>query len=237
MPGKWSIETPWQRHVADVSRSVWSRIKAEWRAKLLLLVVLWLAFGVPYLMVQRFPIRTPIRFAWTPLDTWIGFHPAWVFVYQSAYLLIPIAPFLAVRRADLWIYTRGFLLMTALAIGIFLLFPVEGPRPAQVPTDGVFGMLMTYDRPLNAFPSLHVGLVVHSLAFGWALTRASRFGVFAQAALGLGLAWAVLIAYSTLATKQHYLIDLPAGAILGWGSQWWSSRLARVVPVVASGTF
>jgi membrane-associated phospholipid phosphatase len=34
--------------------------------------------------------------------------------------------------------------------------------------------------------------------------------------LTLGWIWAGLILYGTLATKQHYLADLPPGVLLAW---------------------
>ena len=237
---------PARSSIKSTSAALGARLASLWRTKLLLLALLWLAFGVPYLAVQRFPLREAAQFPLTAVDQWIGFHPGWVYAYQSAYLLIPLAPFLSVQRAELWVYTRGFLLMTAVAMGIFLLFPVAGPRPTAVPRDGAFGLLLRYDKPLNAFPSLHVGLVVHSLAFGmWLRDRAGRGAVGKSNrnlnaggwALAAGTVWAVLIAYSTLATKQHYLVDIPVGVLLGGASQWCSSRLARVAPAAVQGSF
>jgi len=39
--------------------------------------------------------------------------------------------------------------------------------------------------------------------------------------------WCVGICYSTLATKQHLLIDVLAGAALGLAGGWWSVRASR----------
>jgi len=63
------------------------------------------------------------------------------------------------------------------------------------------------DRPYNCFPSLHV-----AYAFLAALTcyRIHR---------GLGIAalvYAALIGISTLYTKQHYVVDVVAGALLAY---------------------
>lgn len=212
--------------------ALWRRLKCEWQTKLLLWLVLLIAFSAPYLIVQRFPIRAPVRFEPSLLDRWIAFHPEWVLVYQSAYLLIPIAPFLSVRRSELRIYVRGFLLMTVLAMACYLALPVEGPRPIDAPRDGAYGILISYDTPLNTFPSLHVGLVAHSLAFGWWLSRGK-----ARAALLAGTLWLALIAFSTLATKQHYAVDLPFGLLLGVGCQWWAARSVREAPAAAGSLY
>ena len=39
--------------------------------------------------------------------------------------------------------------------------------------------------------------------------------------------WCVGICYSTLATKQHLLIDVLAGAALGLAGGWWTVRASR----------
>ena len=40
----------------------------------------------------------------------------------------------------------------------------------------------------------------------------------------INVCWCVGICYSTLATKQHLLIDVLAGAALGGVGGWWSLR-------------
>jgi membrane-associated phospholipid phosphatase len=61
-----------------------------------------------------------------------------------------------------------------------------------------------FDARSNSFPSMHVSVAVLT-AF------------HLQPHLGLlALAFPGLIALSCLFTKQHYFLDLPAGALLGW---------------------
>jgi membrane-associated phospholipid phosphatase len=61
-----------------------------------------------------------------------------------------------------------------------------------------------FDARSNSFPSMHL-----SVATLTAMHLQPQFGV-------AGFAFPVLIAMSCLFTKQHYLIDLPPGAALGW---------------------
>jgi membrane-associated phospholipid phosphatase len=89
----------------------------------------------------------------------------------------------------------------------FALYPTAAPRPEVVSGDGfaAWTLRLAYavDPPYNCFPSLHV-----AYAFVSALTcyRVHR-GVGMVAAL-----WAALTGISTLYTKQHYVVDVIAGA-------------------------
>ena len=135
-------------------------------------------------------------------------------MYVSAYLLIPLTPFLAARRDELRRYVRGFLLLAAAGFITFLVYPVAGPRPAHAGS-GLYALVTRYDRPLNAFPSMHVALSAYSAMFGAALVRRSG-AVHGWPFVFAVWAWTLLVAYSTLATKQHYAVDLPAGVLLAW---------------------
>ena len=102
--------------------------------------------------------------------------------------------------------------------------PVEGPRPAVIPDHWGYQVLVSYDNKLNAFPSLHVALTVYTFLVGYELLREKlnlrgcRF--FALVAVG----WTTLILYATLATKQHWAVDLPPGMIAAWGAYKWAWR-------------
>jgi membrane-associated phospholipid phosphatase len=209
------------------------RLAQQWRLKLALYVLLGGAFIVPYWLLQRHPVFTPHWFAWSALDHWVGFHPRWIWVYQSAYVFMLLPPVLSVSREELRTFARGFLVMTAVAVAFYVFLPIEAPRPADVPHSGLWAMLLSYDRTLNTFPSLHVAMVVQSLTFAaWMMARERLTAWIRTAVLTFGALWAVLIAYSTLATKQHYAIDLLPGVLLGWAAQ----RLAGFWPAVAART-
>jgi membrane-associated phospholipid phosphatase len=195
--------------------SVAASVLADWQYKLWLTVTLGLLFCVPYFALQRlvvFPVRT---LALSPLDRAIGFDPGWIWVYQSVYLLVGLVPWLA-TRAQLARYARGFAALSFTGFACFLLFPVAGPRPATVPTTGMYGWVAWYDRPTNAMPSLHVGLAAYTVLFGARMSRGRVDASTRRWLLVVGAAWAVAIAYAALATKQHYAIDLPAGLIATW---------------------
>jgi len=100
-----------------------------------------------------------------------------------------------------------------IGLGIFLRWPTAPPAPdidwARYP--GV-AFLKRIDSSGNACPSLHAAFVVFTAM--WNVPALRRFGDRGTLRV-LSLLWALGILYSTLATKQHVLIDLLAGCALG----------------------
>ena len=62
----------------------------------------------------------------------------------------------------------------------------------------------------------HAGLTIYSLLYTWRVLRDDLDGPRRGLVQALGAAWGSLILFSTLATKQHWLADLPPGALLAW---------------------
>ena len=147
-----------------------------------------------------------------------------MWAYQSAYLLLTIVPWMVTTRPELRRYARGFLLLSGVGFVFFLLLPVRGPRPDIEAADAMFRILQWYDRPLNCFPSLHVGLAVYTVLFAASVSRGRMTPAARWSVLSLAWLWTALIAYAALATKQHYAIDLPAGALLACACHWWTWR-------------
>ncbi len=201
------------------------RVMKEWRIKLLLSIVLpifFCAFYFPLQHIAPFPAKS---FSLTGLDRAIGFEPNWIWGYQSIYLLMPIFPWLAPKREDLWRYTKGFFLLCSIAFLVFFLYPVNGPRPEPSGNENLFyRMLIAVEGKSNAFPSLHAGLCIYSLAFGFQIRRAISFPVPSWMLWTALLLWAGCILFSAAATKQHYVIDLAAGAFLSWLCHFWAWR-------------
>ena len=201
-----------------------ARLTAEAWFKAGLGAALTLLFCVPYFTLQHVALFEARRFELSALDRAIGFDPRWVWAYQSVYLLICFVPWLSTSRDDLRRYARGFVLLAAVGFVCFLVYPVDGPRPADVPRTGMFGLLLAYDGTRNAIPSLHVGLAAYSLFFG-VRTVAPAFSTGARRFwTAAGVAWLSAIAYATLATKQHYAIDLPPGLVGAWMAHAWVWR-------------
>ncbi len=198
-----------------MASSLAARFGAELRTKVAVWLGLAVGICVPYFTLQRvhlFPTRDVPA---TPIDGLVAFDPAWVWPYASLALLVPLAPLLAERRADLLRYAKGLFRLCFVCFAFFLLMPVEGPRPAEVPDHAVYRAIVGVDRPSNSFPSLHAGLTVYSLLFA-----AHVFGRKKPLLLAAGLVWGGLIFYATMATRQHWFVDLPAGLIVAvWAYQ------------------
>lgn len=185
-----------------------------------------LAFCLPYFLLQRVALVPARTLPLTLLDRAIDFDPRWVWMYQSVYLLLAVVPW-TFDPPNLHRYARGFLALSGVGFAFFLLLPVRGPRPDVEVADLMFRVLQWYDRPLNCFPSLHVGLAAYTALVAGTVWSGRLSPVIRRWALSLGWVWTALIAYAALATKQHYAVDLPAGALLACLCHWWIWRNAQ----------
>jgi membrane-associated phospholipid phosphatase len=191
-------------------------IRTNWRMKAALTVALTTLFSIPYFTLQHrllFPVRTlPV----TTIDRAIGFDPSWVWVYQSVYLLLVLVPWMAAKREELKYYATGFIVLCTIGFLCFFLMPVRGPRPDSDVTNPMFRLLVWYDRPLNCFPSLHVGLAVYTMLVAAHILDTGALQTRTPI-LSFGWLWTALVAYAAVATKQHYAVDLAAGVLLACG--------------------
>lgn len=176
---------------------------------------LTISFCVIYVLLQRHPFFTVTEMKITWIDREIPFVPGYVYLYESLWLLIPVAPWLMKSKDDLVRYCKSLVLISLAGFCIFFFFPTASPRPKDLhDINVVYGALVRVENELNAFPSLHV-----ALAF---LSGASCHGIFSAAKWPKWLRWFVWIwvtgvVASTLLTKQHVFIDTVAGGLLGLG--------------------
>jgi hypothetical protein len=204
------------------STDLWARVRAEWRIKLGLLVGLTTGFCAIYLYLGHhvwFPVR---RVPMTFVDRWAGFDRRWVWVYQSAYLLTSTLPWLATTREQLRRYVVGFSLLVSVCFACYLFLPTRVPRPPAGAGGGMYRLLLMYDGPFNAFPSLHGGFLYLTIAFAWRVYGRPRAAI-----VGLIAAWSVLILWSTLEIREHYAVDLVSGVALAALCDWAAWRSSR----------
>jgi len=137
--------------------------------------------------------------------------PSWAIVYGALYLFLILLPIFVVRQQELirrMVHAYLLIWITAYVF-FFVVYPTAAPRPDQVTGEGfaVWGLQALYsaDPPYNCFPSIHVA---HSFVSALACSRVHRpLGLVAMIA-------ATLVAFSTLFTKQHYVLDVIAGVFL-----------------------
>jgi len=179
-----------------------------------LVMTVFLIFGVYqfYFWCQRHPAAAVRQFS-LPLDEWIPYRPRWAWIYS--FLYYPAILYLN------WIVSSprhfnhlamSFFVLLLGQMAFFIFVPVETPprwrelNRGRTLSEKFLLFVRRFDAPSNCFPSMHVSVAM--------LTA-----LHAQAALGPGVfLFPVLIAASCVFTKQHYVVDLPAGAALGWAS-------------------
>jgi membrane-associated phospholipid phosphatase len=147
----------------------------------------------------------------TPLDRRIPFVPQLVLVYFSTYLFV-IQPFIILSEARQFYWMlANFGSITVIASLIHALVPSKIERNEIVVADGVSGRMINLFqktcKPYGNFPSMHVALSVPVVGINFMVAGPTTGSII--------LVWAILIALSTLYTKQHYILDVLAGLIGG----------------------
>jgi membrane-associated phospholipid phosphatase len=105
----------------------------------------------------------------------------------------------------------GFVLLLGVQMACFLVFPVTTPEQwrhlnqKRDTSERFLALVHRFDATSNCFPSMHVSVAMLTAMY---LAPHLGHGAFAVP---------LLIAVSCIFTKQHYLVDLPVGAALGWG--------------------
>lgn len=192
-------------------------------------------FFVAYFYVQRHPQFAPFVMPRTALDVLIPFQPTAMVAYVSLWVYVGIGPGTQRTLAEFAIYYIWLSALCLSGVAIFYLWPTQAPVPVVVGTHFPgFSMLHRVDETSNACPSMHVAVAIFTairIAQVLRLIRAP-FGVQA-----INLLWFVLIAYSTLAIKQHVVLDVIGGAVFGvvfaaMSLRWRPSDVSQ--PVVAA---
>jgi membrane-associated phospholipid phosphatase len=163
-----------------------------------------------YFWCQRQTFVAPRRLK-LPIDDWIPYRPGWVWIYSFLYYPVIVYINFVIRDARQFLYmATSFLLLLVLQMVFFLFFPVETPQDWRGQnkerdlSERFLSFVRKFDASSNCFPSMHVSV-------------ATLTALHLQPSLGPWVyLFPVLIAFSCVFTKQHYVIDLPAGAVLGW---------------------
>lgn len=183
----------------------------ERRWPMVIAVTAWLliAYGIPNKLSLFPPTPVPLL----ELDSMISFSPLWVWPYISYYLLLLVPYFVTNDEKIMNQMIYSYVVAAALSALFFLMFPTVLDRelyPTMHAGDFMsvlaLDVIRTIDNSVNCFPSMHVTLTtIASLS----LIRISRRWAW------VALPWALAIYYSTVATKQHYALDVMGGFFLG----------------------
>jgi membrane-associated phospholipid phosphatase len=169
-----------------------------------------------YIFIAARVKQGPVHVPEIALDRLLPVVPAWALVYGALYMFLIVLPVFAVRDQEhLRRTVAAYLLCWVTAYIVFLTWPTVAPRPKALEGDGfaVWALRALYssDPPYNCFPSLHVA---HSFVSALTVYRLHRrVGI-------ISIVIAALVAISTLFTKQHYVLDVVAGAGLALIGYW-----------------
>lgn len=215
-------ESPWYRQIA-------ARMVALWPLKALGTAAFMMAFFWAYFAILRNPLNQVTVMPLTWLDTAIPVTSLAFPFYASlwVYASLPVA-FMKDIRAML-VFGWWMAAMCLLCLGIFWLWP------SGVPAAGIdwalypeMAMIKDVDTGGNACPSLHVASAVFA-----ALWLNRLFGFVGAPSVVRWLSWlhCLAILWSTIATRQHVVLDVLAGVAVGVAFGAWGLRHAlRTAP-------
>ena len=201
-----SIAPSWRRQIAD-------RVVFMWPLKAFGTMSFMVLFFWAYFAVLRNPLTAPLVMPVTWIDTWIGFSPSAFPAYVSLWVYVSLAPALIGSLRALLFFGLWIAWLCLFCLAIFWIFPTSTP-PLHLDWSAYpgFSLIKGVDAAGNAFPSLHVASAVFSAMW---LNR-----LFAKADAPKPLQWlsvlqCSVIIWSTIATRQHVVLDAIGGVIVG----------------------
>lgn len=163
-----------------------------------------------YFFTQKHVIR-PVKIFNSVIDEKIPFWPWWSWIYSFLYYpAILYLNWIMIDSRQFLLAAFSFIILLTMQLTFFILLPVATPahwrtiNTGRTLSEKFLLFVQKFDGSANCFPSMHVSV-------------ATLTACLAYASLGPWVfLFPVLIALSCTFTKQHYLLDLPAGALLGW---------------------
>ncbi len=180
-----------------------------------ILMCLFLIVGVYqfYFWTQNHNKR-PVKSLETSLDKRFKLKPKWTWIYSGLYYPVIVLIIFSVGDMREFNYTAmNFFFLLFMQMGFFYFFPVATPSSwreniiGDKYSVGLLKLVHSIDKSSNCFPSMHVS--VATLTALHLMTNLPVLGLWP-------LLFPILIAFSALYTKQHYVADLIPGALLGW---------------------
>jgi hypothetical protein len=170
----------------------------------------WIIWGVLYFGAARITDQPHARTFSDAILARLPLLPAFAPIYLGVHVF-SIVPYCVIPESRiLRRYLLGNMLIIFLSSFLWVVLPVRLDRP-PLPSDAPgFGLWLlrgvyTFDPMTNCFPSAHCSVAVYA-AIGLQHVKRSLFV--------WGIATATLVCISTVMTKQHYVADVAAGAVL-----------------------
>jgi membrane-associated phospholipid phosphatase len=189
------------------------RIKVNWRLKISFTIAINIMFWLIYFTLQRLSANHATLLKPSFLDHLIPFWPNTIYLYWSLWLLSPIGPWLMTSREEFKLYCEALITLLIIGFTVFIIYPTACPRPAEpYNTTYLYHLTVAFDKRLNAFPSFHAAFAIYSSLCCNYMFKKLNIGYFYRAIIVI---WTAFLLFSTLTTKQHLLLDITGGSLLG----------------------
>jgi membrane-associated phospholipid phosphatase len=188
------------------------RLAHLWWLKAAGTTLFMVVFFTAYMHLLHFPLYPVAIMPLTGVDRLVGFQPWALVPYATLWMYVSLPPALAPSFSRLASFGAHMGVLCAVGIVFYVFWPSAVPQTgvdwARYP---VYAQIKGIDAGGNACPSLHVATALYA-AFWLAQTLAAMgAGSRVRAANWL---WCAVIVYSTLATKQHVMLDVIGGTAL-----------------------
>jgi len=189
-----------------------------------------LLFLIPHLfiysLVQKIYQRNDYDF-YTATDALIPFIPEFIWIYHTLIPVVLFTTIILIKRKDCFFTSYISCLLAAVSLLIFyFLFPAYYPRGGLIEEVTISEWLVNWTRIIddanNTFPSSHV-------TFSWLMFLSVINCDFAKKydiVKNFYMAWAILVAVSTLFLKQHFIVDVGSGLILASACYYFAKRIS-----------
>lgn len=209
---------------------IWLRMRRHFALKVIGTTAFTWVFFIGYFHLLRQPAGPVIVMPLTALDHLIPFQPEALVAYFSLWLYVGVAPGLQLTFKELVVYALWAAALCLTGLAAFYFWPTQIPQITVPPTDFPgFALLQGVDAAGNACPSMHVAIAIFSAIWIEHILRNAGAPVLLRV---LNALWFAAIAWSTVAIRQHVMLDVAAGALLGaaftWPSLRWRPRPAVI---------
>ena len=158
-----------------------------------------------------------VHYPETALDAYIPFVPELIWPYWGYFGLIAFSVWLPKNRHELARQVGGLAFVHMIGFACYFMYPSAMHRAVDLCDSiscNMVGAIYLLDPGFGVFPSLHVAVSLYMALASFAFAHPARWFV---------ALFALSIVAATVLVKQHYVIDVPAGAIvglLGWRVSW-----------------
>lgn len=198
----------------------------DYFVNLVLSVILIVGVYQFYFWCQRNPAARS-RELRLPLDDSIPYWPRWVWIYSCLYYPIIVYINFVMESPRQFVHVAmSFMVLLMMQMVFFVFIPVSIPEEWRVinrrrgHSERFLALVQRYDGLSNSFPSMHTSVAT-----------LTAFHLYHHAG-PVVILFPALIAVSCLFTKQHFILDLPAGAALG-GVAFWIYRFTYGSPFLS----